>query len=59
MRRSTIRFTGASLLLLPLMSTCTQPQGSIASAREHVQLGSEERLMAFLIDGSNGAVVRR
>ncbi len=53
MRRSTIRFIAASLLTVPLVSTCTQPPGTTASAREHVQAGSEEQLIAFLIDGKS------
>ena len=51
MRRSTIRFIAVSLLVVPLVSTCTQPQGMIASAREHVQAGAEDELVSFLIDG--------
>jgi hypothetical protein len=54
MRRSTIRFIAVSLLVVPLVSTCTQPQGMTASAREHVQAGAEDRLVSFLIDGDGG-----
>jgi hypothetical protein len=53
MRRSTIRFIGASLLLVPLVSTCTPPTGMVASAREHVHGASEDRLIRFLIDGNS------
>ncbi len=55
MRRSTIRFIGASLLTVPLVSTCSLPRGIVASAHEHVQPGSEDRLISFLIDGHQAA----
>jgi hypothetical protein len=51
MRRSTIRSIGAALLAIPLVSTCTLPQGVVASA-SGVGKVSEERLISFLIDGS-------
>lgn len=59
MRKSTIRFIGASLLLVPLVSTCTPPHGMIASAREQVQVVSEDRLVSFLIEGGGPRRVTR
>ncbi len=55
MRRSTIRFISASLLTIPLVSTCSLPEGMVASAHEQAQPGSEDRLISFLIDGDRAA----
>jgi hypothetical protein len=57
MRRSTIRFIGASLLTIPLVSTCSLPKTMVASAHEQVQPGSEDRLIDFLIDGDRPAAI--
>ena len=55
MRRSMIRNIGAASILLPMIATCTQPQGMIASASEHLGSASEDRLIRFLIDGDAAA----
>jgi hypothetical protein len=55
MRRSTLRFIGASLLTIPLVSTCSLPERMVASAHEPVQSGSEDRLISFLVDGDPAA----
>lgn len=57
MRRSTLRFVGASLLTIPLVSTCSLPEAIVASAHQHVQPGSEDQLISFLIEGEQAAAI--
>jgi hypothetical protein len=58
MRRSTIRSLTAAMVLVPLVSTCTAPEGMVASAHQQAPATSEDGLIDFLIEGEQPSPLR-
>ncbi len=57
-RRTTIRSLTAALFLSPLAATCSPPQSMLAEAHQQVLKSTEDRLVAFLIDGEGVPAAR-